>query len=183
MKTLVILAVLAAAPAYADSALTIPTTPIDPNPSPSIWNGAYVGTGVTFAATKGQKGQFGGDVFAGYDKKFANNFVIGMRFDTGYSPFLAPSSRLRGFDFAMGEVKVGYDFGRVSPYVFAGGGIARATAFSSPLPDAASTMNGAFGAGPGFGVVEFGAGVDYHVTNNITVGVQARAVNGPGGGF
>jgi opacity protein-like surface antigen len=187
MQTLlVLLAALVAAPAFADPALTIPAAPIDPNPSPSLWNGAYVGSGVTFAAAKGQKGQVGGDVFAGYDKTFANNFVIGVRFDTGYSPFLTPSGRFRGFDFAMGEVKLGYDFGRVSPYVFAGGGIARATNFSSPFPDAATAVNGAFGTGPGFGVATFGAGVDYHITNNITVGVQARVVNGaggPGGGF
>jgi len=184
MKTLLIfLAALGLSPALADPALTIPASPLDPNPSPSIWNGAYVGAGVSFAAAKGRKGQFGGDVSAGYDKTFANNFVIGVKFDTGYAPFVAPLGRFRGFDFAMGEVKVGYDFGRVTPYVFAGGGLARATAFSSALPDAATTMNGAFGAGPGFGVATFGAGVDYHVTNNITVGVQARVLNGQGGGF
>jgi len=183
MKSIALLAVLAAAPAYADSTLTIPPAPIDPNPSPSVWNGVYVGTGVTFAAVKGRKGQFGGDVFAGYDKRIGNNFTIGVRFDTGYSPLLTPSGRFRGFDFAIGEVKLGRDFGRVTPYIFAGAGIARATNFSSLLPDAATTMNGAFGSGPGFGVATFGAGVDYHVTNNVTVGVQARVVNGPGGGF
>ena len=80
-------------------------------------------------------------------------------------------------------MKLGYDFGRVSPYVFAGAGIARATNFSSPLPDAATTLNGAFGAGPGFGVATFGAGVDYHITPNLTLGVQACVLNGPGGGF
>ncbi len=183
MKTLALLAVLAAAPAYADPSLTIPPALIDPNPSPSVWNGAYFGTGVTFAAAKGQKGQVGGDVFAGYDKTFANNFVIGARFDTGYTPFLTPSGRFQGFDFALGQVKLGYDFGRVSPYVFAGAGVARATNFSSPLPDAATTLNGAFGAGPGFGVATFGAGVDYHISHNLTVGLQARVINGPGGGF
>ena len=135
-----------------------------------------------FAAAKGQKGQVGGDVFAGYDKRLANNFVIGVKFDTGYAPFLTPSGHFRGFDFAMGEVKLGYDFARVSPYVFVGGGLARATNFSSPFPDAATTLNGAFGAGPGFGVATFGAGVDYHVTNNLTVGVEARVVK-PSGGF
>jgi opacity protein-like surface antigen len=183
MKSLLVLLVALASPALADSALTIPPAPIDPNPSPSIWNGAYVGTGVTFAATKGRKGQFGGDVFAGYDRRFDNNFVIGVRFDTGYSPLLNPTGLYQGVDFALGEVKVGYDFGRVTPYAFAGGGVARATAFSSPLPDAATTMNGAFGAGPGFGVATVGAGLDYRITNNLTIGVQARVVNSPGGGF
>lgn len=183
MKILVLALAALATPALADPALTIPAAPIDANPSPSIWNGAYVGSGVSFAATKGRKGQVGGDVFAGYDRTFDNHFVIGLKFDTGYAPFLAPLGRFRGVDFAMGEVKVGYELGRLTPYVFAGGGIARATNFASSAPDAASSMNGAFGSGPGFGVSTFGAGVDYHITPNLTVGVQARVLNGQGGGF
>ncbi len=183
MKTLLVLLAALASPALADPWPTIPRAPLDPYPSPSIWNGAYVGTGVTFAATKGRKGQFGGDMFVGFDRRFDNNFVIGVRLDTGYSPLPTALGRDRGIDFAFGEAKVGYAFGRVTPYAFAGGGIGRATAFSSPLPDAATTLNGAFGAGPAFGVGVLGAGVDYHVTDKLTFGVQARVVNGPGGGF
>ena len=43
-------------------------------------------------------------------------------------------------------------------------------------------MNGAFGSGPGRGVGTFGAGVDYHVTNNVTIGVSAGVVKGGGAG-
>jgi len=181
-STLVAATLLVAAPAFADDALTIPPVMVDPHPAPSIWNGLYVGTGVTFAAAKGQKGAFGGDVFAGYDKRFDNNFVLGMTADTGFAPFLTGGGRFRGFDFALGAVKLGYDFGRVTPYVYAGGGLARATAFPSELPDAGATANGVFGPGPGFGVATFGAGVDYHVTNNVTLGVSAGVVRGPGFG-
>ncbi len=173
----------AVAPACADDALTIPPVTVDPHPAPSIWNGLYLGSGVTFAAAKGQKGAFGGDVFAGYDKTFDNNLVLGVKLDTGFAPFLTGGGRFRGFDFALGAVKLGYDFGRVTPYVYAGGGLARATAFPSELPDAGATVNGLFGQGPGFGVTTFGAGVDYHVTNNVTVGVSAGVVRGPGAGF
>ena len=177
-----VLLALIAAPAFADEALTIPPVQVDPHPAPSIWSGLYVGSGVSFAAFKGAKGAFGGDVFAGYDKHFDNNFVLGMKFDTGFAPF--PGGRYRGFDYALGTVKLGYDFGRVTPYVFAGGGLARATAFSSALPDAGATMNGAFGSGPGRGIGTFGAGVDYRVNNNITIGVAAGVVKGgPGEGF
>ena len=173
-----------AAPARADDSLTIPPAPIDAHPQPSIWNGLYVGTGVTFAAAKGQKGQFGGDVFAGYDKTFDNRLVLGVKFDTGYAPFLTSSGKFRGFDYAMTEVKLGYDFGRVVPYVYAGGGLAHATAFNSGLPDANATINGLFyGPGGARAVSTFGAGVDYHVTNNVTIGVSAGVVNGPAGGF
>jgi outer membrane immunogenic protein len=184
-RCLAALLILIPAPALADDApaapaLTIPPVAIDPHPAPSIWNGLYVGSGVSFSAARGQKGQVGGDVFAGYDKTFSNNFVLGAKFETGYAPLLTPSGRFHGFDYAMGSVKLGYDFGRVTPYVYAGGGLARATAFGSGFPDAATTMNGVFGAGPGFGVSAFGAGVDYHVTNNVTVGVSAGVVRGPG---
>src|SRR5271167_2203001 len=96
------------APALADDALTIPPLTLDAHPTPSIWNGFYVGTGVSFTAIKGQKGSFGGDVFAGYDRKFSNNLVLGVRFDTGYTPFLTPFARLQGYDYAMGSVKLGY---------------------------------------------------------------------------
>ncbi|MDE3175381.1 MAG: hypothetical protein KGM15_04635 [Pseudomonadota bacterium] len=169
-----------AVPAIADEALTIPPVAIDPRPSPSIWDGLYVGTGVGFAAGKGQRGMAGGEVFAGYDKHFDNHFVLGARFDTGFAPFMGAGGRFVGADFALGSVKLGYDFGRVTPYLFAGAGLARATAFASTLPDAATTMNGAFGQGPGQGVTMFGGGVDYRITNNVTIGVEAGVVRGMG---
>jgi opacity protein-like surface antigen len=173
-----------ASAASADDSLTIPPLTIDPHPEPSIWNGLYVGTGVTFAAAKGQKGQFGGDVFVGYDKTFENHLVLGVNFDTGYAPFQTPSGRFHGFDYAMTNVKLGYDFGRVTPYIYAGGGLAHATAFNSGLPNADATINGLFsGPGGARAVTTLGAGVDYHVTNNVTVGVSAGVIKGPGGGF
>lgn len=175
-----ILLALIPAPALADAALTIPPLAIDPSPAPSMWNGLYVGSGVSFAAIKGRKGAFGGDVFAGYDHRFDDHLVLGTRFDTGFQPFPTVSGRWRGFDYALGSVKLGYDFGRLTPYIYAGGGLARATAFSSEWPDAAATMNGLFGQGPGRGVMTFGGGVDYRVTNNVTVGVSAGVVRGPG---
>jgi opacity protein-like surface antigen len=173
-----------ASAAIGDDSLTIPPLTIDPHPEPSIWNGLYVGTGVTVAAAKGQKGQFGGDVFAGYDKTFENNLVLGVRFDTGYEPLLTSSGRFRGFDYAMTNVKLGYDFGRVAPYLYAGGGLAHATAFNSALPDANTTINGLFyGPGATHAVTALGAGVDYHITNNVTIGVSAGVTHGPAGGF
>jgi opacity protein-like surface antigen len=173
-----------ASAASADDSLTIPPLTIDPHPEPSIWNGLYVGTGVTFAAAKGQKGQFGGDVFVGYDKTLENHLVLGVNFDTGYAPFQTPSGRFHGFDYAMTNVKLGYDFGRVTPYIYAGGGLAHATAFNSGFPNADATINGLFsGPGGARAVTTLGAGVDYHVTNNVTVGVSAGVIKGPGGGF
>ena len=97
---LVLLAALAS-PALADPWPPMPSAPLDPHSSPSIWNGAYVGTGVTFAATKGRNNQFGGDAFAGIERRFDNNFVIGVRLDTGYSPLPASLGRYRGVDYRV----------------------------------------------------------------------------------
>jgi opacity protein-like surface antigen len=183
MKSFAAALLLLPTSALADPSLTIPPPLVDPAPSPSMWNGFYVGTGVTAAAIKGQKAAFGGEVFAGYDHEFQNNVVLGLRADTGYTPFATFSGRFQGFDYAMGEARIGYDFGRVTPYIYAGGGIARATAFPSELPDANATLNGVFGQGPGFGVTTLGAGFDYRLNDKITVGVSAGVIRAPGGGF
>jgi threonine synthase len=65
-RAILLAAALFATPAVANEALTIPPALVDPHPAPSVWNGLYIGTGVAFGAVKGQKGAFGGDVFAGY---------------------------------------------------------------------------------------------------------------------
>ena len=181
--SLAILAVLAPS-AFAQAPLTIPPVAIDPHPAPSIWSGLYVGSGVTIAAAQGRKRQVGGDVFVGYDKSFDNHLVLGARLDTGYAPNLTSSGRFQGFDFAVTSVKLGYAFGPVTPYVYAGGGFARATAFNSGQPDADASLNGLLhGPGPTRGVTTLGAGVDYQVTRNVRIGVSGAVINGLGGGF
>ncbi len=180
MKRFVAALFFLASPALADPLMTIPPQGIDPNPQPSMWNGLYVGAGVTASAIRGQKAAFGGDVFAGYDHEFSNHVVLGLKGDTGFAPIPTYSGRFQGFDYAMGVGKIGYDFGRLTPYLYAGGGIARATPFASELPDANATLNGLFGQGPGFGVATMGAGFDYKVTDKITIGVSAGVIKGPG---
>jgi outer membrane immunogenic protein len=178
---LLLIAALLAAPAAAADLPTIPPLVIDPHPQPFDWKGLYVGSGVTFSAAKGQKGQVGGDVFAGYDKRFDNHFVLGVRFDTGYQPWLLPTGRFKGFDFAETSVKVGYEMGRLTPYVTLGGGLAKATSFHSGLPDADNSINGLFyGPGAAQPVTSVGGGFDYALTNNVRVGLSAHVYNGPG---
>jgi opacity protein-like surface antigen len=177
MKSMFALLAFLAIPAFADETLTIPSIALDPHPA-SAWEGVYAGTGVTFAVAKGQKGRAGGDVFAGYEKHFDNRFVLGARFDTGFAPVLGGRGKFAGYDFALASVKLGYAFGRATPYLYAGAGLARATAFAAELPDAAATMNGAFGSGRPSAVTTFGGGVDYRITNNVSIGVSAGVVRG-----
>lgn len=161
---------------------SLPSLAQDPQlPPPSVWKGFYVGTGVSASVSKGAKGAFGGDVFAGYDHTFENGVVLGVKFDTGYNPWLSSYGKYRGFDFAETDVKVGYEMGKFTPYVMTGVAIAKGTNFGSPLPDANASLNGLLGGPGGISAVGVaGVGVDYAVTNNLHVGVAAF-INGANG--
>jgi opacity protein-like surface antigen len=184
-KRFVLFAWLAAfpAPALAADLPTLPSTGADSQPAAPDWKGFYVGSGISFSAIKGAKGQVGGDIFAGYDHVYSNGVVLGVQFDTGYDPWVLPS-RMKGFDFATTSVKLGYEMGRFTPYVMAGVGLAKATNFGSGLPNASNSINGMFN-GPGAvqPVGTVGVGLDYAVTNNLHVGVEAYVNNGGGLGL
>ena len=170
-----------AAPAMAADLPTLPSLAADPQTQAPNWKGFYVGAGIEGVVFKGSKGAFGGDVYAGYDHVFDNNVVLGVRFSTGYSPWMFPNARLQGFDFAETSVKVGYEMGALTPYVVTGVALARPTYGGEGLTDMNQSINGLF-SGPGAlqaaGTV--GVGVDYAVTNNLHVGVEARVSNGVG---
>lgn len=179
----VALALVMAEAAHAETlpALTLPTLALAPSPQPSIWTGLYVGTEVSATARKGSRGLFGGGVYAGYDREFANNVVLGVRGSTGFAPGWSSRSTFKGVDYAATDVKIGYDMGRVLPFVTAG------VALAKPH----------FGPGVGYlGIESFntlingsndlhaltrvGAGVEFAVTNNLTLGVAVSMVNGRG---
>lgn len=174
----------AAAPAMAADLPNLPSLAADPETQAPNWKGFYVGTEVMAASFKGSKGAFGGDVFAGYDHRFDNNLVLGVRFSTGFSPWIYPGGATRGFDFAETSVKVGYEMGALTPYVVTGVALARPTNYGSGFPDATDSINGLF-SGPGAlqAVGTAGVGFDYAVTNNLHVGVEAAINNGPIGAF
>ncbi|MGC1860644.1 MAG: hypothetical protein WA733_05830 [Methylocystis sp.] len=79
----------AAAEELAASSLPLFAQNLQPKPQePSIWSGLYVGSEVFAISGKGVKGGFGGSGFIGYDHIFANDVVVGVRADAGYSPSL-----------------------------------------------------------------------------------------------
>jgi opacity protein-like surface antigen len=169
-----------AAPALAADLPALPST-ADSQPTEPDWKGFYVGSGVSLSSIRGAKGQVGGDIFAGYDHVYSNGVVLGLQFDTGYDPWVL-SKNMKGFDFATTSVKLGYEMGRFTPYVTTGVGLAKATNFGAGLPNANNSVNGLF-SGPGAvqAVGQVGVGLDYAVTNNLHVGVEAFVVNGGGG--
>ena len=111
--------------AAANPQTTLPSLAADPQTQAPNWSGFYVGAGVEGSFAKGAKSAFGGDVYAGYDHVFDNNVVLGARFSTGFSPWAVPGSRFQGMDFAETSVKMGYEMGRLTPYVMTGVALAR----------------------------------------------------------
>lgn len=177
---LVVVAVSARAETLA-SALTLPVLALDPSPQPSIWTGLYVGSEIEAVSRKGSKGLFGGGVYAGYDREFANSVVLGIQGSTGFAPGWSSRSTFKGFDYAATDVKIGYDMGRVLPFVTAGVALAKphfgpgvgylGTESFNTLINGSTDLHA---------LTRVGAGVDVAVTNNLTVGVAVSMVNGRG---
>ncbi len=186
VRTLLSLVALSAlaAPALAADLPSLPT--LAQNAAPTIsdpWQGFYVGTGVSASFAKGLKSAWGGEGFAGYDKTFSNGIVLGVQVDAGYNPWLTPRGAARGFDFAETDVRLGYQMGKLTPFVMTGVALGKETPFATGPQGGAAAVNGLFAA-PGelraAGVV--GAGVDYQITDKLKVGVAAYVSNG-GGAF
>jgi opacity protein-like surface antigen len=161
--------------------VTLPTLALDPVPQPSCWTGLYVGTEIFAISRKGSKGLIGGGVDAGYNREFANNIVLGIQGSTGFAPGWSSHSRLKGFDYAATDLKIGYDMGRLLPYVTAGLALER----DHLGPGAGSLGSDSFnsllgGAGQLHAATRVGVGVDYAITNNLTLGVAVSAVSGRG---
>jgi len=167
-------------PVLAADLPSLPTFAQDPNAAaPDYWKGFYVGAGVSGFAGKGVKGAWGAVSFAGYDRVFSNGITLGVQVDAGYNPWLTPRGG-KGFDFAQTEVKLGYQMGKLTPFVTSGVALSKETRFSPGLNSAAA-VNSLF-ADPGAlrasGVM--GVGVDYQVTDKLSIGVSAY-VNNSGG--
>ncbi|MDB5648978.1 MAG: Outer rane immunogenic protein [Hyphomicrobiales bacterium] len=171
--------------ARADEPFALPTFARNPQldgQTKSPWTGFTFGSEIMAISSKGAKGRVGGDAFIGYSQAFDNHLVLGMTASAGYMPSFATRGPSRGFDFAMTNVKLGYDMGRVQPYVTAGIGLARPTSgFGTGMPNAGDSLNNLFGGGSGTrALTSVGAGVDFAVTEHLTVGVGVTAMQGRG---
>jgi outer membrane immunogenic protein len=151
--------------------------------SPSPWAGLYAGSEVIASMGRHSKGHVGGDVFIGYRRALPDNFIIAFEARAGFSPSLFRDTRFSGYNFAETSVKIGYQMGRLTPFVTASAGFARPNIRGASYSGANDSINALFASGPdlrAFGTV--GAGFDYAVTNNLSVGlaVSAGAANGRG---
>lgn len=179
----VVLGLASAGAAHAQTlpALTLPTLALDPAPQPSIWNGLYVGTEVVAVSRKGSKGLFGGGVDAGYDREFANHIVLGLRGSTGFMPGWSSRSTFKGLDYAATDVRIGYDMGRVLPFVTAGLALAKPHFGPGVGYLGTESFNTLInGSNDLHALTRVGAGVDIALTSTLTVGVAVSMVNGRG---
>lgn len=186
-RTLTLLAACcAAAPSLAAADIDQPALPTfamtAPPTDPSPWTGLYVGSEV-FARSggKGLRGGFGGSGYAGYDRELDNGIVVGLQGNLGYAPGLFKHSAVTGFEFASTDVRIGYDMGRLMPFVTVGVGLARPNVRSTGYAGAANAANDLFNSTGDLRSFEsVGAGFAYKVTNNLTVGVAVQAFYGNG---
>jgi outer membrane immunogenic protein len=171
-----------AAEELAASSLPLFAQTLQPKPQErSVWSGLYVGSEVFAISGKGVKGGFGGAGFIGYDHVFANDVVVGVRVDAGYSPSLARWGAARGFDFASTNVSVGYEMGRFKPFVTAGVALVKPDVIGRGFTTPSDAFNDLFDSTAGVkahGTV--GAGLDYAVTDKLSVGVTVSAGAGRG---
>lgn len=187
-RSLFVLAALSASGASARaadlSAPSLPTLAAAP-PGASPWAGLYAGTQVFAIGGSHIKGVVGGGGYIGYDHEFDNRVVVGIVASSGVARGPVGYGGFNGFDYAGTAVKIGYDMGRVMPYAFAGVDLAKPTfRGNGGFRGAADGFNGLLsGSSRGLGsFTTVGAGVDYKLTDGITVGVEVGRVQGRGTG-
>ena len=182
---------LQAAPAAAADLPTAPSSypalgPGAADAAPDYWSGLSVSAGVSVWGGKGVKGGVGGETDLNYEHVFDNGIMLGVQASTGYMPYLqtgAGYSQFTGGAFAGGSAIVGYNLGQVTPYVITGVDFVRSTQFSGGAFNASDSINTVF-SGPGAvqAVGTFGVGVNYRITSNFSMGLEAIVHTSPSSG-
>ena len=180
-----------AAPAAAADLPTAPSSypalgPGAADAAPDYWSGLSVSAGVSVWGGKGVKGGVGGETDLNYERVFDNGIMLGVQASTGYMPYLQTGpgySQFTGGAFAGGSAIVGYNFGQVTPYVITGVDFVRSTRFNTGAFNASDSINTVF-SGPGAvqAVGTFGVGVNYRITSNFSMGLEAIVHTNPSSG-
>jgi outer membrane immunogenic protein len=177
------------APALADEPVPVtpklPTFVLEQPPVPSTtspWSGFHIGTEVFAFSGKGVKGGVGGGLVAGYNHALPNDFVIGIDVSTGYAPFPFRYGPYKGFDYAATNVKLGYDMGRLMPFVTTGFVVAKPNTTSGGYLGATESANDLFNSSSRLqGAANVGAGFDYAVTDKLHMGLAVSVGASRGG--
>lgn len=179
-----VLPIFAQGPTFARGQASGRTAASAQGTAPDPWAGLTLGGGVSVVGGKGLKGGIGGFGYLAYDKELSNHVTIGVQGVSGYSPTLLKSSPFSGVDYGGMNVRVGYDLGQVEPYVFAGVGIAKLDTGPAGRYSTTDSLNSLLnkGNGPSFTTTTVGAGVNYAVTNNFSMGFSVSVTQANGSG-
>ena len=170
---------LIAAPAGAAELPTFARAPGEEAAAASPWKGLSIGVEAIAVSGRGVKGGFGGATNVAWRRTFDNNWSLGLQASAGhlpalaFAPFRAPGwggVRPVGWNFVSTSARVGYEFGNVRPWASLGATFLKPTSFGGAR--GFDAVNGFF-AEPGRtqGLVTYGAGVDFAVSNKLTIGV------------
>jgi opacity protein-like surface antigen len=149
--------------------------------SSDFWKGFSYGVEGYVVGGKGIRGGLGGAANVAWTKALDNNLVVSLKTSAGYMPGVAKASPwgrqgFQGANFAQVEAVVGYEIGRIKPWASIGGGglgLTKTGGFSGGL----NAVNDMFGEkSKKLGFVSYGAGVDYAVNNNLTIGVAMHGI-------
>jgi hypothetical protein len=180
---LVLLALLAiGAAARAADLPSLPTLAADPQVPPPWYHGLTLGSEMSVSVAKGVKGMAGGSGFVGYNHEFDNHVVVGVQAAAGYAPYAIQNGRFLGANFIGANAFVGYDMGRLTPFLTTSVDFARSSQFDHGFSGGTDAINSFLNGGGDtamFGSI--GAGFNYAVTNNLSVGMAVGAATARGG--
>ena len=115
--------------------------------------------------------------YAGYYRAFKNKSFADIRVRSGFAPSVSLGNSAGGYDFTSVNLKAGYNLGRFQPFVMARFGAANSNGFRGAgfIPNDNAARYFFSGPQTSASFVQVGAGFNYAVTNNITLGVAVSA--------
>ena len=171
--------------AFEESSMSLPAFAASPQFSERVtspWS-AFSNDGFSFSRTA--PAGFAGGKSVSFSQTFGKNLVLGVTATSGYSQSLFSGGTALGYDFSSTSVRVGYNMGRLTPFVTANSAFALPNlpgAGNFSFPGNSQTNAIASGAPGGKSFTSVGAGFDYAITNNLSFGiaVSAGSVQNPG---
>jgi opacity protein-like surface antigen len=160
----------------------LPSLALSPQiPAPG-WSGFYMGSEMSVLSGKHVRNGVGAAAYGGYRARLDNSVIVAIEAGAGRTPLLTRQG-WQSANFGFARAKVGYEMGRLTPYVTATGAFARVdNRFGAPTaPDAVNALFS--GEGRLRSAASVGAGFDYRINNNLSVGLSVNAVQGGFGGL
>ena len=150
-------------------------------PGAANWNALIPAQGFYSFSSGGAGSNSSYGAFGGYAHKFSNNVFLDIRGGSGYAPTLFQRQGMQGFDYASTQFKIGYDLGRVRPYISGNFGVANPVS-NNPFALPGSNFNAVMNPMQGQrSFTSVGTGFDIAVTNKLSFGAGVYISQSRGG--